>query len=142
MGGIAGIISPGSCGKRCEQAVRRMISTIGDQSAEHTRFYIHSELGVYLAWHGAESMCSAPLLLAGPGGQTLAVLLGEAFLSTAGSDQCAADSVIRLLEERGIEGLQELGGTFTGVLLDVSNRRVVVFNDRYGLGRLYYQPRD
>ena len=49
-----------------------------------------------------------------------------------------ASHLIHLYEERGEQFFQELNGFFHGVLIDFKNRRVVLFNDRYGMQRLYY----
>jgi len=55
--------------------------------------------------------------------------------------QCGAlnaSCLVHLYEEHGLDFLQSLNGWFAGVLLDLREGKVVLFNDRYGLSRIYY----
>lgn len=54
------------------------------------------------------------------------------------ADSSSAAYLVHLYEEQGMSFLRNLNGTFHGVLLDLREDKVVVFNDRYGLGRIYY----
>jgi len=49
-----------------------------------------------------------------------------------------ASSLVNLYEEHGPRFFTLLNGTFSGALLDCRERKVFLFNDRYGLGRMYY----
>jgi asparagine synthase (glutamine-hydrolysing) len=49
-----------------------------------------------------------------------------------------ADYLVHLYEEEGLEFLKKLNGSFSGLLLDLRQPLMVLFNDRYGLGRIYY----
>ena len=53
-----------------------------------------------------------------------------------GSDD--ASYLVHLYEEMGYEFLEKLNGWFSGVLLDLRERKLVLFNDRYGVNRIYY----
>jgi asparagine synthase (glutamine-hydrolysing) len=47
------------------------------------------------------------------------------------------------LERHGIEGLQEVDGSFSGFLIDPRRGQCILFNDRYGVERLFvYTDRD
>ncbi len=46
--------------------------------------------------------------------------------------------LVRLYEEKGPRFLEQLNGWFAGVLADFRRRLVLLFNDRYGIGRIYY----
>src|SRR5437660_8478760 len=39
----------------------------------------------------------------------------------------------------GYEFLEKLNGWFSGVLLDLREQKFILFNDRYGVNRLYYR---
>lgn len=54
------------------------------------------------------------------------------------SDAAIAEYLVHLYEEKGSDFFKSLNGTFHGVVLDLRERKVVLFNDRYGLGRVYY----
>jgi len=50
-----------------------------------------------------------------------------------------ASYLVHLYEEKGLDVfLNHLNGWFSGVLLDLREGRLVLFNDRYGLKRIYY----
>jgi asparagine synthase (glutamine-hydrolysing) len=43
-----------------------------------------------------------------------------------------------LYEKKGLDFLADINGRFCGLLLDLRESKAVLFNDRYGLGRIYY----
>jgi asparagine synthase (glutamine-hydrolysing) len=47
-----------------------------------------------------------------------------------------------LYEELGEKFLVKLNGWFGGVLVDLRQKKLVLFNDRFGLGRIYYHEND
>jgi asparagine synthase (glutamine-hydrolysing) len=49
-----------------------------------------------------------------------------------------ASYLVHLYEEIGCEFLEKLNGWFSGVLLDLREQKFVLFNDRYGVNRIYY----
>lgn len=49
-----------------------------------------------------------------------------------------ASYLVHLYEELGVEMLRTLNGTFSGLIIDRRARKLVLFNDRFGLGRIYY----
>src|SRR5262249_33714332 len=50
--------------------------------------------------------------------------------------------LIHLYEELGLGALERLNGWFSGVLIDLQRRRAILFNDRYGVGRIYVREED
>ena len=50
--------------------------------------------------------------------------------------------LVHLYEEHGWRALPLLNGWFSGVLLDLRRRQTVLFNDRYGLSRIYLHQKD
>jgi asparagine synthase (glutamine-hydrolysing) len=53
-----------------------------------------------------------------------------------------ARALVHWYEEVGEAFLQKLNGCFSGVLVDLRSRRIFLFNDRFGLGRIYYYEND
>jgi asparagine synthase (glutamine-hydrolysing) len=49
-----------------------------------------------------------------------------------------ASYLVHLYEEHGLEFFAMLNGVFNGVIADLRKREVTLFNDRYGMGRIYY----
>lgn len=50
----------------------------------------------------------------------------------------SAELLVHLYEEKGAAFVEELNGWFSGLLVDLREHRAILFNDRYGLGRIYY----
>jgi asparagine synthase (glutamine-hydrolysing) len=50
--------------------------------------------------------------------------------------------LVRLYEKERLRFLEVLNGWFSGVLLDLRQQRVILFNDRFGLQRIYYHQSD
>jgi asparagine synthase (glutamine-hydrolysing) len=53
-----------------------------------------------------------------------------------------ARALVHWYEETGESFLRKLNGCFSGLLVDHRARRVLLFNDRFGLGRVYYYEND
>jgi asparagine synthase (glutamine-hydrolysing) len=53
-----------------------------------------------------------------------------------------ASYLVHLYEEIGIRFLEKLNGWFSGVLVDFRDGKSVLFNDRYGLNRIYYHENE
>ena len=49
-----------------------------------------------------------------------------------------ATNLVHLYEEHGSRFFEQLNGTFCGLVIDLREKKIVLFNDRYGLARLYY----
>ena len=52
-------------------------------------------------------------------------------------DEDSDDSIARLYHRYGDDFVERLNGVFSGFIFDRFARRVLIFNDRYGLERLY-----
>jgi len=68
-------------------------------------------------------------------------LSGASAASSSGSGSRGNESAYyleTLYQQHGLDALSRLNGWFSGVIVDTRNQRVVLFNDRYGLGRVYY----
>ena len=53
-------------------------------------------------------------------------------------DPDTASYLVHLYEEAGAGFFERLNGIFSGLLIDQRENRVMLFNDRYGLKRIYY----
>jgi asparagine synthase (glutamine-hydrolysing) len=53
-----------------------------------------------------------------------------------------ASYLIHLYEERGDNFFQDLNGWCNGIILNLINGRISIFNDRYGIRRIYYHEND
>jgi asparagine synthase (glutamine-hydrolysing) len=146
MPGILGIISAIP-----EQEAKVQLATML-HCMLHESFYTHGtyllpEHGCYLGWvnhKGSFSDCN-PVI-----SQTRNVVLifsGEhfahedaAFINGPRDEYHGtnASQLLRSYETKGEEFLPELNGWFAGVLVDLRKKSVLLFNDRFGVHRVYY----
>jgi asparagine synthase (glutamine-hydrolysing) len=85
-------------------------------------------------WNEAKTIC---LIFSGEhfyDPAELAQLKGKGHQFDAGN----ASSLVHLYEELGPAFFSHLNGWFSGLLVDLREQRAILFNDRYGLGRIYF----
>jgi asparagine synthase (glutamine-hydrolysing) len=110
--------------------------------------YVNEELGLWLGWVNHEGSFADCLPIWNEKKDICLLFSGEDFTGQADIDalrmrghECGSNNasyLVHLYEEMGCEFLEKLNGWFSGVLLDLRERKLVLFNDRYGVNRLYY----
>lgn len=60
----------------------------------------------------------------------------QQFRHTGLADSAAL--LVHLYEESGPAFVEQLNGWFSGLLIDLREQKTILFNDRYGLGRIYF----
>lgn len=145
MPGIAGFIStalerPGSAD------LGTMVRTMLHEPDYATGCVVVEQLGVSAGWvcHGNSYSDCLPIWNASR--DVCLLFVGEEFSAVTGRDprdsephvdpELAAGLVHRY-EREGEAFFARLNGLFCGLLIDLRRKEVVLFNDRYGLGRLY-----
>ena len=147
MPGITGIISKSSNGN-CEKKLELMIDSMLHESFYNSGKYINDKIGIYAGWvchQGSFSDCmpvwnekkTAVLLLFGDNYTDLD-LFDTLKAKHHTFDNSNASYIIHLYEEKGIDFLQDLNGWFSGILIDIQAEKVFLFNDRYGMQRIFY----
>lgn len=93
----------------------------------------NAEVGCYIAWTGASCAPS------NSNGITL-VFSGEEFSerSSAGGRIQSLTYVTELYARYGFGFVERLNGRFSGVLIDAAKKTAILFNDRFGLDRIYF----
>lgn len=147
MPGITGII--GKAGAGSEQAdVARMTRCMLHEPSYVSGTYANEEIGVCVGWvsHGGSFSDCMPLW--NERRDVCLIFSGEDFMDAeeirqrggqvGGSEAANAKYLMALYEAIGPQFVNRLNGWFSGVLIDLRRKEVVLFNDRYGLGRLYY----
>jgi asparagine synthase (glutamine-hydrolysing) len=76
------------------------------------------------------------------------IFLGEDYQDRSGIDQLGAKRgkinaqdtsyLVYLYEELGLNFLERINGWFSGLVVDLREEKIVLFNDRYGLSRIYF----
>jgi asparagine synthase (glutamine-hydrolysing) len=146
MPGIAGFIR-GARRTEVEPDLLRMVNAI-----RHERFYgsgtwIDESLGVYVGWTALKGSFSDSMPLLNERQDISLILSGEVYsdpkisqdlrIRGASIDSFQSGYLVRLLEETP-NFIQELNGIFHGLIADRARGVVTLFNDRYGMHRLYY----
>lgn len=102
-----------------------------------------SEKGIYLGSVALPETQAAASPIQSKSKNTTLLLSGEV-LSIDGQSNSPKDTntIIANYEDRGIDSLAQLNGWFSGVILDHRTDEVILFNDRYGMQRIYYYEAD
>ena len=153
MPGIVGIFSKeggGSDPARLEAMMRSM--THEDFYTSGT--YANAGLALSVGWVCHRGSFSDCLPIWNEAKDVCLVFVGEVFPDRAeleylrskghsiATDSNDASYLVHKYEESGISFLAQLNGWFNGVLIDLRQRQATLFNDRYGLARLYYHLSD
>jgi asparagine synthase (glutamine-hydrolysing) len=144
MPGIVGVISQIRTGE-CESLVHSMISCM-----EYETFYVSGthfvpEMGIYAGWVALEGSFAAQQVFTNDRKDIVVVFAGEclpgsesqAVRGRNGNQPDDKSWLVRLYEEQGDNFFEKLNGLFSGLLIDKRRKRGFLFNDRYGLERLY-----
>jgi asparagine synthase (glutamine-hydrolysing) len=147
MPGITGIITAGPIGPS-PAAVEPMV-----QSMKHEAFYqsghlLETRVNAAIGWVCHQGSFSDCMPAWSKEGDICLIFWGEHFpeplevqgLKATGPwcDGWSAADLLHLYQEFGTRFFQKLNGTFCGVVLDFRERKAILFNDRYGLARVYY----
>ena len=151
MPGIVGIISRTAQG-RWEPEIEKMVGAM-----LHERFYVAGvyscpEIGVYGGWVAHKHSFASSQTFLNHEGDVALVLSGECFLDPDtlallrrrghAVDPTRGTWLIPLYLEVGEPFFERLNGLFSGLLIDQRRRTAFLFNDRYGIERLYWHEND
>jgi len=147
MPGIVGIFSK-KTGKKNEEDLNMMINSMMHESFYTSGTYTNEKLGVYVGWVSHKGSFSDCMPIFNEKKDLVLLFAGENFADKDTMIQIAkkghdfdylnASYLIHLYEEKGEAFLSDLNGWFSGVLVDLKQGKVILFNDRYGMGRIYY----
>lgn len=152
MPGITGLI----CQRPLEEAERdlaHMIAAMRHEPDYRSGQYINPELGLYVGWACRPSISSDCLPVISRNKDVVLILHGENYPTDQGSSETTSASrvgepgdahhLLELYEQTGEDFVRHLNGWFCGVVADLRSRRIILFNDRYGMSRLYvYEGKD
>ena len=147
MPGIAGIFGHGDAHKHAA-SLRKMIDAMLHEPSYSTGTYVNASLGVYVGWVEHTGSFADCMPLWNETRDVCLIFSGEDFTDKDKIDQlrsrghdCDASNgryLMRLYEQMGLRFLESLNGWFSGVLIDLRQRSVTLFNDRFGLHRINY----
>ncbi len=147
MPGIVGIISQRPSAQY-DALVKSMAKCLIHEPFYTEGIYINQEVGLWSGWACHKDAFGDCLPIWNEKRDICLLFSGEDFTDQidiaalrmrgheVGSDD--ASYLVHLYEEMGCAFLEKLNGWFSGVLLDLRAQKIVLFNDRYGVNRLYY----
>lgn len=134
MPGIAGIIRRAR-DRECPSLVNAMLAAMKHEDFYQTATCFVPEMNVYAGFaglgHSADGIFSHENISL--------IFSGECFV---GPKLMTGDGLVQLYKEEGYKFIERLNGLFCGLLIDRERRKIFLFNDRYGIQRVYFHERD
>ena len=125
-----------------------MMDCMIHESFYNTGSYVNDQLGIYIGWVCHRNAFADCMPVFNEKRDLVLIFSGENFpdreligrLKRQGHefDPSNASTLIHLYEEEGEDFLKKLNGWFNGVLIDCRMAKAVLFNDRFGMQRIYY----
>lgn len=147
MPGINGIITR-DCRERYASDLIRMNECMMHEKFYRNGSYIDEKHGLFLGWVCAKHSFADLMQIIDEKKGIILLFSGENFSEktlindtkgkSCGYDSANGDYLVGLYEKRDVEFLKYLNGWFSGVLFDINQGKIILFNDRYGMGRIYY----
>lgn len=144
MPGITGIISKYPVEER---AIDQMIAPMMHESFYGSGKYINKKLGLYSGWVYHEGSFCDCMPVWNETKDICLIFSGENFadqteimrLLERGHDYNSetASYLVHIYEEMGLKFIERLNGWFSGLLVDLRTQSIVLFNDRYGMHRIF-----
>ena len=147
MPGIAGILSKQTIGDE-KQKLDRMIAPMMHENFYATGTYVSINPNVYLGYTTIKGSFSDCMPVTKEQRDLVLLLTGECYddpdiitgLAYRGHKFHIGDAsyLIHLFEEEANNFFGRLNGWFNGIIIDRRNGQAHLFNDRYGIRRIYY----
>ena len=147
MPGIVGIISRRPP-QECQSRVKSMAIIMEHESFYNSGMYSVPEMGIYAGWVAHENSFGSKQPFFNERRDVVLLFSGECFadrgtrtgLRQKGHElgQAAGDSLVNFYEEEGERFFEKLNGAFSGLLIDRRQGKTFLFNDRYGVERIYW----
>lgn len=144
MPGLVGLITERPRA-RAEAELRRMLAPLHHHPAYVTGVWSDEGLGVYVGWTAHRRSFAASMPLSNEQHDLVLVFSGEDYPDPGCAQALkerghavgqGASYLVHLAEEPGFPAV--LNGRFHGILADRRAQTVTLFNDRYGLHRIYH----
>ena len=147
MPAIAGIISKLSA-ESAQPILDNMLISMGRETLHRQGTYKNESIGLFVGWRCHQGSFVDCIPIWNETRDVCLIFIGENFientlvseLKAKGHDFTAGDAsyLVHAYEEFGSEFYGKLNGYFSGLLVDCRLKRVTLFNDRYGLQRIYF----
>ncbi len=131
---------------RAVHQLERMVDTLCHEPFYNSGIWTEESLGVYVGWVARDN--ASPMPLSNRRGDVTLVFSGEEFTSSSQpqkANRAASDGPNFIADSYSDNPsfLRTLNGRFHGLLVDRTKKSARLFNDRYGMHRVYwYQSKD
>lgn len=147
MSGISGIIARGDL-QAAAASIQAMTAALRHEDFYTSGTLVEEKVKTAAGWAVQSGSFADVLPIWNENRDVCLLFCGENFADGPELDQLAARGhqfdrknasyLVHLYEEHGDRFFERLNGIFSGLLIDLRQSRVILFNDRYGLGRVYY----
>ena len=147
MPGIAGIISKKPI-RKLEKDVKKMVSCMMHEHFYKSGIYSNTNLNISTGWVTIKNSFADCMPVVNGTKDIVLIYTGENFIDTDDSEEfkknikgkslSSAEYLVDLYEVQGDNFFSNLNGWFSGIIFDLRKEKVFIFNDRYGLNRIYY----
>lgn len=128
MPGITGFIS-----RHPKAKVQTMVECMATEPFYSSGSYVDEASELHIGWVAHKDSFADCLPIWNENRDVCLFFAGESF-----SEHKRATQLVHAYEDFGIGFIEKLNGWFSGMLLDRRKGEIVLFNDRYGFGRVYY----
>jgi asparagine synthase (glutamine-hydrolysing) len=148
MPGIVGLVSH-EFNLEGKRLVNSMVDSMRHEGSYQCGTHFVPEMGIYVGWVAQEGSFAAGQVFLNERKDIALLFSGECFIDSETRAALKAkghnvgtalgDAVVHLYEEEGEEQFfQQLNGLFSGLLIDKRSAKTFLFNDRYGVERIYW----
>lgn len=151
MPGIVGMISQRPA-EACGSFVKAMVASMAHEQFYTSGTYAEPDMGMYGGWVAHENSFADGQVFSNEQKSVALVFTGECFLDPETRTELRqkghkfegnnGDWLVHLYEEEGDQFFEQLNGLFSGLVIDKRQRKAFLFNDRYGVERIYWHEAD
>ncbi len=148
MPGIVGIISRKKPAAECERLAQIMTAQLRHENFHRAGIFSIPEMGIFAGWIAQDDSFAANQTYFNEQKDIALVFSGECFFESETKirlkqnghrfSENRGDCLVHLYEEQGEKFFENLNGIFSGLLVDRRRNKIFLFNDRYGLDRIYW----
>src|ERR1700687_4982447 len=148
MPGITGIISSAAASGSEQQLVSEMLVSMLHEPFYTTGTHIVPDMGICVGWVAHTNSFATRQAFVNEQRDIALVFAGECFVDPRvltsrrqrghQLERSGADWLVHFYEEEGDQFFEKLNGLFSGLLIDKRRQKAFLFNDRYGVERIYF----
>lgn len=137
MPGLAGIISPLPKHQNADR-LNQMLQAMHQESFYSFGTYFSEAAGLHVGWRCYKGSSSDCLPIRDERNALVMFFYGENFSEIKFLKEKNDHSILEMFRKNRYGALKLFNGWFYGLILDLKQNEVLMFNDRYGMQRLYY----